>query len=242
MNSQHSGVAPRILVVEDDPGYRELLELSLKEEGYQVATVADHREALEAFYDPDKGGFDLVICDLRLPGPERSGLSLLKELKERSKRRASLQAGKESHFAAAAPGFILLTALGMNGEALQALQEGADDYLVKGSVTPDSLIRAVRKALKQNRCAGAPPSSAPQQLIGQSAAIKEIISQIDHIAPFRSRSGAPLPVLITGESGTGKELVARLIHLRSPCREHRFVAVPIGQMGAPMPSAGAPPS
>jgi two-component system response regulator AtoC len=234
--SQHSGAAPRILVVEDDPDYRELLELSLKEEGYQVFTVADHREALEAFHNPDQPGFDLVICDLRLPGPERSGLNLLKELKERSMRRASLQAGKEARLAATAPGFILLTALGTNGEARQALQQGADDYLVKGTVTPDSLIQAVRKALQRRHPVPA-YRAVDWQLVGQSAAIKEISSQIDRIASARSRSGAALPVLITGEPGTGKELVARLIHLRSPCagappcREHQFSTV--STLGAP---------
>ena len=208
-----------ILVVEDDPGYRELLELNLKEEGYQVSTVADHKEALEAFQHTK---FDLVICDLRLPG--QNGLDLLKELKEQSPQ----------------TGFIILTALGVKGEAKQATTWGADDYLLKGTITPDSLILSVRKALNSKRNTGILPISTNQEtqngydtiqttghLVGQNPAIKEINSQIERVAPFRS------PVLITGEPGTGKQLVARLIHQHSQFKDNPFTVVRISSRQGP---------
>ena len=204
-----------ILVVEDDPGYRELLELNLKEEGYQVSTVADHKEALEAF---QRTKYDLVVCDLRLPG--QNGFDLLKELKEQSPQ----------------TGFIILTALGIKGEATQAMKWGADDYLLKGTITPDSLIHSVRKVLTtqtsgtigtQKSPTLSSPVEIPVDFIGQNPIIREIVDRIDRVAPFRS------PVLITGEPGTGKQLVARLIHQRSPFKDYPFTPVRLGSYGYP---------
>jgi DNA-binding NtrC family response regulator len=208
-----------ILVVEDDPGYRELLELTLKEEGYQVATVADYNEALQAF---QHAKYDLVICDLRLPG--QNGLDLLKELKGQSPQ----------------TGFIILTALGVKGDATQALKYGADDYLLKGTINPDSLIHSVKKVINSKQTTPILPNSNNRDvcnkinsvktmdyLIGQHPAIKEINKQIERVAPFRS------PVLITGEIGTGKQLVARLIHQHSPFNEYPFDVVHLSLRGGP---------
>lgn len=200
-----------ILVVEDDPAYRELLELNLREEGYQVATVADHSEALDYF---EKEVYDLVICDLRLPGP--SGLELLKQLKNH------------------APGtrFILLTALGITEQAVQAIKNGADDYLVKGSVTPDSLLEAVNNSLERRHYHEEPDQTVQPNtgemnilpLIGQNPEMQNLMQRINRVASFRS------PVLITGENGTGKEMVARALHQQSPEHDHPFSIIHLGSM------------
>lgn len=199
-----------ILVVEDDPAYRELLELNLREEGYQVATVADHSEALDSF---EKEVYDLVICDLRLPGP--SGLELLKQLKDH------------------APGtrFILLTALGITEQAVQAIKDGADDYLVKGSVTPDSLLEAVNNSLERKY--HDEPEHTEQlntgemnilPLIGQNPEIQNLAQRINRVASFRS------PVLITGENGTGKEMVAYALHQHCTAHNRPFSIIHLGSM------------
>ena len=203
MNSQS------ILVVEDDAGYRELLELSLREEGYQVSTVANHSEALHAFNDAH---YDVVICDFRLPG--QNGLDLIKDLKERAPRTA----------------FILLTALGMAGQAKQAISQGADYYLVKGAVEPDTLALAVRKALEQKRLqeenerlrTGQRHEGGMEASVKQSPTMQAIWDQIAKVGSFRS------PVLITGESGTGKEQIARSIHDQSPYNDSTFTTINIG--------------
>ncbi len=200
-----------ILVVEDDPAYRELLELNLREEGYQVSTVTDHSEAIDNF---EKEVYDLVICDLRLPGP--SGLEVLRQLKDH------------------APGtrFILLTALGITEQAVQAIKDGADDYLVKGSVTPDSLLEAVTNSLDRKYHQEEPDHTVQPipgdmdilPLIGHSPEIQNLVQRIHRVASFRS------PILITGENGTGKELVARALHQQSPVKEHPFSIIHIGSM------------
>jgi len=200
-----------ILVVEDDPGYRELLELNLTEEGYSVTTAANQAEARAAC---DKARYDLVVCDLRLPG--KNGIDVIKELKERTPETS----------------FIVLTALGIRGQAAQTMKDGVDSYLVKGTMTPDSLLQAVREALERNRQRRndrQPPGisradDTPLALVGHSPAIQDIQSRIDRLSPFRS------PVLITGEVGTGKELIARTIHAHSPSKNGRFQIVRVGSV------------
>jgi two-component system response regulator AtoC len=205
--------ATSILAVEDDPGYRELLELALEEEGYKVATVANYTDARHAF---EKSPYALVICDLRLPG--KSGIELIRDLKQR----------------APETGFILLTALGIRGQVVQAMKDGVDKYLVKGAMTPDTLLQAVHSVLEQKRLREnqeqnvVPGSTASIALIGQSAAIRDILNRIERVATFRS------PILITGETGTGKEAIARAIHDHSLSRERQFATVQVASLPSSM--------
>jgi len=204
-----------ILVVEDDPGYRELLELNLTEEGYRVTTAANQTEARDAC---DKNRYDLVVCDLRLPG--KNGIDVVRDLKERTPETS----------------FIVLTALGVRGQAAQAMKDGVDAYLVKGTMTPDSLLQAVREALARNRqrrddcqpSASSRVDDTPLALVGGSPAIQDIQNRIERLAPFRS------PVLITGENGTGKELIAKAIHDHSPSRNGGFAVVRVGSVPCSM--------
>ena len=201
-----------ILVVEDDPAYRELLELSLKENGYKVATVANYAEARQVF---EKSPYALVICDLRLPG--KSGLELIKDLKQRE---------PETRF-------ILLTALAMKGQMAQAMKDGVDKYLVKGVMSPDTLLQAVHSVLEQKRMRQDHDQSTMGEatsiaLIGQSSAIQDIQNRIERVATFRS------PILITGETGTGKELIARAIHEQSPSVGQKFSTVHVASLPSSM--------
>jgi two-component system response regulator AtoC len=126
----------------------------------------------------------------------------------------------------------VLTALGVRGQAVQVKKQGVDDYLVKGAITPDSLIQAVRKALNQKKPAKDPDHSHPSPmmeerlnaLVGNSPAVKDLEDRINKVAPYRS------PVLITGESGTGKELIARSIHEQSQHKDRPFITVHLGSL------------
>ena len=191
----------QVLVVDDEQSMREVLELLLSRAGYAVdtaATLAEARGHLE------RGEIDLVISDFRL-GKE-SGLDVLK---------ASVRAS--SH-----PEVIIITAFGTPASAVAAMRQGAYDYIAK-PFDNDELLLLVERALEKRRLseenrqlkAGFP--SPP--LIGKSAAMREVWSLIEKVAPTRST------VLITGESGTGKELVARAIHRHSQRAAAPFVAV-----------------
>ncbi|WP_018953413.1 sigma-54-dependent transcriptional regulator [Thioalkalivibrio sulfidiphilus] len=194
----------RILVVEDDTGHRGLLRDELTDAGHQVTAVADAEAALAQL---DADSFDLVLSDLRLPGA--SGLELLARCRRM----------------AAAPGFIIITAFGTIPQAVQALREGADDFLTK-PVDLEHLVLAVGRVLRHralqaevSRYRALLNGGDFHGLIGSSPPMLELFEAIRRIAR------APGPVLITGESGTGKELVARAVHAESERAEGPFVAI-----------------
>lgn len=190
-----------VLVVDDEQSMREVLELLLERAGYGVstaATLADAKQRLEG------GVVDLVISDFRLG--RDSGLDVLK---------AAVRA--PSH-----PEVIIITAFGTPASAVAAMRQGAYDYIAK-PFDNDELLLLVERAIEKRRLSEenqrlkATFPSPP--LIGKSAAIREVWSLIEKVAPTKST------VLITGESGTGKEVVARAIHRTSPRATAPFVAV-----------------
>lgn len=193
-----------ILVVDDDRATREGVALALGE-SYTVLTAADAEQALAALTNHE---VDLVLTDLRMPG--RDGLSLLREI------------------IAAHPALpvILLSAYGSVESAVEAMKDGAYDFLTK-PVNLDHLELVCRRALRQKtlerqnarlrtQLAG---QSALARLIGSSEAMAQVRERIEQAAP------TPATVLIQGPSGTGKELVARAIHALSPRAQGPFVAV-----------------
>jgi len=192
-----------ILIVEDERAQREALAGYLRKAGYKVATVATGTEALEGNSVPD-----VVLLDLRLP--DMHGLDLLKKLREKN-----LDAE-----------IIVITAYGTVRTAVEAMKLGAFDYLTK-PVDLDELLLIIDRALEKheremevNFLREEVERFRPKtELIGESAAIKEVLSMIYRVAPSSAT------VLITGESGTGKELVARTLHVASPRKNRRFVAV-----------------
>src|ERR1700674_2139934 len=175
----------KLLVADDDPGLRESLERTLTREGYQVVVASDGQAALERLQG---GPFDLILTDLKMPG--LSGLDLLHAAK------------------AIAPDVdvILLTAFGTIEEAVQAMKDGAYDFLTK-PFQRAQLLRVVRQALErrdliqQNRALQQRLDALLQHgaIVGNSPAFQRMISLIDQVADSSAT------VLIQGESGTGKE-------------------------------------
>ncbi len=197
--------APTLLVADDDPAVRESLERTLKREGYQVVVASDGQAGLEQL---KAGGVDLVLADLKMPG--LSGLDLLKAAKT----------------VAPDVDVIMLTAFGTVEEAVQAMKDGAYDFLTK-PFQRAQLIRLIRKALER-RALIAENRALQQRLddllgqgavIGTSPAFQRMMMLIEQVAPSSAT------VLIQGESGVGKELAARAIHERSARRAGPFVAV-----------------
>ena len=201
----------RILVVDDEPNIRSGLRLALEEQSYEVSTAADASEAWSLFR---RQPHQLVITDLKMPGP-LSGLDLVRDIKH----------GWPETL------ILVITAHGTVETAVEAMRLGAHDYLAK-PVDLEMLGHQVRKAFEhhhlreENRQLRARLAAASEfpEMIGQSAAIREVFSCIRQVAD------TDLMVLIQGESGTGKELIARAIHGLSPRRDGPYVAVNVGAM------------
>ena len=193
----------RIFVIDDDLETCNFLTEIFAEEGWEVAssqTADTAREAVESTR------FDLIVSDINLGG-RTTGVALLKEFKAVS---------PDSEV-------ILISGFGTLETAVEAVREGAFDYISK-PFNVNEVIATARRALK-GRDAGAPAAvllkeySEASGLIGHSHKMIELYKEIALVAPSRST------VLITGESGTGKELVARALHRNSPRAAGAFVAI-----------------
>ncbi len=198
----------RILIVDDDQGMRDYLEIMLSREGYDVNTAPGGKEALTLCR---KRKFDLVITDLKMSG--MTGIDLLKSLKDISPEIMT----------------ILITGYASGETALAAMKEGAYDYLEK-NFEPDDLKKLVRDALRKK---GASEEDAQfikdvedsisfGKMTGKSRGMLKVYSLINKMADTIAN------VLILGESGTGKELVARAIHEKSSRNEGPFVVINCG--------------
>jgi two-component system response regulator PilR (NtrC family) len=196
----------RILVVDDERSLREFLEIFFRREGYGVVTAASVDEALIALGADD---FDVVISDVQMAGA--SGLDLLRTVKE------------------SAPDcvVIMITAFATTETAIEAMKQGAYDYITK-PFKVDELRLVVEKALEkklltdENQRLRTALRSRSRSLVGTSAALGRVHDLIAQVATTRTN------VLVSGESGTGKELVARAIHELSERREKPFIAVNCG--------------
>jgi len=193
----------KILVVEDNKAMREMLANILHEKGYDVKSAENVSCAmllLKSEY------FHLVISDLQLP--DIDGIAFLKKIK---------------HYNIP---FILLTAFGSIELAVEAIKEGAFDFVSK-PVDPDYLFLIVEKALESTRILREniifkeiyAAQAAKSVIIGKSSGIIREAEKLKQVACTDT------PVLLLGESGTGKELFARAIHNLSPRREHPFIAI-----------------
>lgn len=198
----------KILIVDDDKGIREILEIALFQEGYEVVSAPDGMKALEKCR---KTHFDLIITDLKMP--KMDGIEFMKALKEVS---------PESLI-------ILMTAYASKESALQAMYEGAYDYLEK-TFDIDHLKTLVQDALKKRGIKKGDlkflnevrESASFMGMIGKSPSMQKVYETIRKVANTMSH------VMILGESGTGKELVARAIHENSPQAKMPFVAINCG--------------
>jgi two-component system, NtrC family, response regulator PilR len=195
----------RILVVDDERGMRELLELLLIKKGYDVQCAESGQEALELIRS---ASFDLVITDIRMHPV--NGLEVLKQCKTISPRTV----------------VIMISAYASTTLAVEAMNEGAYDYFPK-PFNNDEILSVIANALKSK--GGGDEYKKDQEgplyfgcLLGESAAMHKIYETIDRVAKTSSN------VLITGESGTGKELVAKAIHRQSARHDQPLVVVNCG--------------
>ena len=195
----------KILVVDDEQSLRDVLSIMLKRAGYAVTSAMDGEEAIELL---NKEIFDLVITDLRMP--KIDGMEVLKAVKS------------------ASPGTVVLiiTAFASADSAVEAMKQGAYDYLTK-PFQVDEVQLIIRNALEKRRLTTEnmllkremASQSSFAQLVGQSEAMQKVFDVVRKVADSKSN------VLICGESGTGKELVARAIHYNSARSVMPFVAV-----------------
>ena len=198
----------RILVVDDDQGMRELLEIMLSREGYSVATAGDGSRALSLCR---KEKFDLVITDLKMP--RMDGIGLLREIKDLSP----------------ATIIILITAYASGETAVTAMKEGAYDYIEKDFAIED-LKGIIRNALTQKEekqgevlfLKKVEDAVSFGKMIGNSREMLKVYATIKKVAD------TPANVLICGESGTGKELVAMAVHENSARKESPFLVINCG--------------
>ena len=198
----NSDPAARVLVVDDEPDIRELLEITLGRMGLEAVAAANVAEA-RAVLD-GQAPLRLCLTDMRLP--DGSGIELIEHIQRHHPRLP----------------VAMITAHGNVDSAIRALKAGAFDFISK-PVTLEKLRNLVNAALELRATPGDPGGS---ELIGNTEAMRKLRAQIDKLA----RSQAP--VHIHGESGSGKEIVARSIHGCGPRAAGPFVAVNCGAIPA----------
>ncbi|MGP9665486.1 sigma-54-dependent transcriptional regulator [Halomonas sp. AOP22-C1-8] len=188
-----------LLVVEDDPAIRELLEEELNDAGYQTLGVPSAEEAIALLSHTPVA---MMITDVRLPG--MTGIQLLQQIR---------QSGSEL-------GIIVITAFGTIDQAVEALKLGANDFLTK-PLDLDAIREAVFRVLERQRLSLSHDTELSHfhGIVGKS----NVMQSLFHDASRLAKSNAP--ILILGESGTGKELLARAIHQESPRHEAPFIPV-----------------
>ncbi|HNZ04495.1 MAG TPA: sigma-54 dependent transcriptional regulator [Myxococcota bacterium] len=196
---------PRLLIVDDEMGALNSLVDIFQTENFDVVAADSAESALEVFRSQE---FDVVLTDLRMGALD--GMDLLKAVK-------TFRPDVE---------VVIMTAFGTIEKAVEAMREGAYDFVQKPLKRPlvvRSVTRAAEKAglMAENRSLRAQieAMSGEHKLIGTSAAIHKVMETVGQVAP------ASTTVLVLGESGTGKELVAREIHRRSDRTSGPFVAI-----------------
>jgi len=194
-----------ILVVDDDEPNRVTLERILQREDYTVVHAAHGREALELFRN--HGHIDLVVTDLKMPG--MSGIDLLKALR-------TLDADLE---------VLVMTAYGTVETAVEAMKEGAYDFVAK-PIRRHDLVHCINKALEKRalqvanrRLRERLVAVGDGDVVGRSDAMRNLVNEVEQVAPSEAT------ILLTGESGTGKGRIARLLHRMSRRRDGKLITV-----------------
>jgi len=193
-------IKKRILIVDDDRAMRMALSESLESCGYSLETAENGHDALGLF---SQGNFDLVVTDMRMPG--MTGIEVLRGVKNMSPETP----------------VILITAYGTVGTAVEAMKEGAAEFIMKPFSLED-IESAVKNVLTADGGELLPRNAQPQagpRIMTKNARLIAIMDMLVNVAKSKSS------ILIQGESGTGKELIARLVHQNSNRRSSPFVAV-----------------
>jgi len=195
---------PRLLVLDDEQRMVDIVSMVLRRDGHEVTACTDAEVALRTLNDEC---YDLLITDLRMPGPD--GLEVLKR-------------ARSAHPELPV---ILMTAHASVATAIEAMKEGAVDYVEK-PFNNDELKSLVRRALEHTRLAR--ENRYLRSELKSRYSVDQIVAEspvmLDVLALVRRSASTPSNVLITGESGTGKELVARAIHYESDRVGGAFVA------------------
>ncbi|MEK6153228.1 sigma-54 dependent transcriptional regulator [Flavobacteriaceae bacterium 3-367] len=201
---------PKILIIEDDAAFCQMLQKFLTKKGYEVQTSFTASDAKTKF---GREEFHLVLTDLRLPNYD--GIQLLSEIKKLTPRTP----------------VIVMTGYAEVGTAVRAMKKGAHDYISK-PFTPDEMVMVIAAALKDGTATLDTPSKPTKKnrdgvqqnktVSGTGDASKKLNDYVKLVAP------TDMSVLISGESGTGKEVTARAIHEYSKRKDFTFVAVDCG--------------
>jgi DNA-binding NtrC family response regulator len=202
--------AGSILVIDDEGGIRESLEVLLSLEGYAIKTAPDGEQGLRML---EMESFDLILLDLALPG--QSGLDLLPQIKERQPETP----------------VIMITAYGTVENVVEAIRAGAENFVQK-PWDNEKLLADIRSAVARYKAEEENlqlKRTLKQRynfanIVGKSEIMLRVFDLVAQVAPSRST------VLIQGESGTGKELIAKAIHANSPRRDKPFVPINTGAM------------
>jgi DNA-binding NtrC family response regulator len=195
----------KMLVVDDEPGMRQLLQSAFQERGFEVVVASNGDRAVDQLANAH---YDLVITDLKMPG--RDGFGVLRAVKGVS----------------ADTKVIIITAYGSIEKAVEAMQMGAADFIAKPFKLAEIELKVDKLIKRQNGAAkaaaggnGSVSANAPKAIVGESEQTREVLRMVDKIGPSKSS------VLIVGPSGTGKELVAKAIHDASPRKDKPFIAL-----------------
>ena len=197
-----------ILIVDDEQSYRQLLTLVFQEEGHNIRTAMNGRQALELL---QKEPAQVIISDVKMP--DMDGIELLRALRDTQPE----------------VGVVLMTAFASVDTAREAFKLGADDFIQK-PFDVEELKLIVRKTLEKQELIAENQAfkraqrerGSVKNIVGTSAKMQAIFQMIETVAEVQST------ILITGESGTGKELVARAIHDLSPRAEKPFISINCG--------------
>lgn len=194
----------RILIVDDEPNIRRILQMAFEKAGYVAATADDAHAALECF---EGEAPDCVITDVTMPG--MTGYDLLREIKSRWPLTP----------------VVIMTAFGTIPQAVQAIRDGAFEYVTK-PFDLDALKRVVQAALESPGESTVPRATkrkgvgdSPGGVIAESPAMLDVIETVKQVADSRAT------VLVTGESGVGKEVIAKCLHEWSSRAAKPFIAV-----------------
>jgi len=196
---------PEILLVEDDEIMRVTVSDHLRKKGWTVTVAEDGMLGMEQLKKKD---FDIVICDIRLP--KKNGMELLREARETTSQAE----------------FIMMTAHGTIGDAVEAMRLGARDYITK-PFHADELVIRVKKIIEHKALLAkyellkesVEERYAYQNIIGRSKKMQAVFTVMEKVSKIDTN------VIILGESGTGKGLVANVIHMMSSRRDKPFVKV-----------------
>ncbi len=197
-----------ILIVDDEASVRDSLYQWFKADGYRVDTAEDATSALKKL---QSNPWDIILLDIKMPGMD--GIELQNRIKQIDNNIVT----------------IIITAYASVDTAIQALKDGAFDYVTK-PIDPDDLSRLIRNAIEKRRLVTENTQLRqqieelllPDEVVGESPAMKKVMEMVNTVAKTDST------VMILGESGTGKELIARAIHSRSSRRYFPIITINCG--------------